>query len=225
MASESTKTIPKPEIPFNHRTIEAYSKEGLEAPRARWILGRHNKFTARFKADKGPLQIIIQQMVRQRKTVFDDKGKAVTKDFLVYSYDLKGKDWLGNEMCVSGNIEGKHLEPKFTTSISINRETGQHIETKEHAGHEEVYTIELTEKNRKKVIEDIINKSTGSTTDQIRFVARFPETALGASFHCNLYSFDQFLNSSIDELERLGRKEGGPQGNAPRLKDTKPYMG
>jgi hypothetical protein len=30
----------------------------------------------------------------------------------------------------------------------------------------------------------------------------------------------------MEELERLGRKEGGPQGNAQRpSKDKKPYMG
>jgi len=164
-------------------------------------------------------------MVRQAKVVYDKDGKAVTKDYLTYVFDVQGKDWLGNEMRVSSNIEGKYLKPKFSTKTSFNYETGEPIESREHNGTEEVYTIELTEKNRKKVIEDIINKSTGSTIDGIKWVAKFGDTVLGPSFRCNTYTYDQFINSSLDQLERLARKQGGPQGNAVKYNNPKPYMG
>ena len=32
-----------------------------------------------------------------------------------------------------------------------------------------------------------------------------------SSYRNNLFSYDQFINSSFDELERLARKEGGPK--------------
>jgi len=40
------------------------------------------------------------------------------------------------------------------------------------------------------------------------------------------YTHGQFINSSIEELGTLGRKEGGPQGtDVPyKSKDKKPYM-
>ena len=33
-----------------------------------------------------------------------------------------------------------------------------------------------------------------------------------SSYRNNLFSYDQFINSSFDELERLAGKEGEPQG-------------
>jgi len=112
-------------------------------------------------------------------------------------------------------------------STTLNPETGDHIPKKEYDGEVEEYYIELTDKTRKQLIEeDIINKSNGSTIDSIRFYGHFPNSPKCPSFHCDLYSYDQFINSSIDKLERLGRKEKGPQGNAPyQSKDKKAYRG
>jgi hypothetical protein len=214
----------KPEIPFNERTLQAFSKEGLEAPSAYGIKRRHDMFRAKYKPANGPLQVIIRQMVRQPVITIDEKGNAVKKDYLTYSFDVIAKDWLGNEMRVP-DVEGYYTKPKFHTTTRLNPETGDHIEEKRHNGSIKVYDIELTEKNRKKIIEDIINKSTGTIIDGITFYGKFPDSPLGKGFRCNLYTYDQFINSSIEELEKLGRKEGGPQGNAPyQGKDAKPYI-
>ena len=220
----ATATVTKPEIPFNERTLQAFSKEGLMAPHERGIRMRHDRFRAKYKRENGPLQVIIRQMVRQPVVTFDKKGNAAKKDFLTYSFDVIGKDWLGNEMRVP-DVEGYYTKPKFQTTTKLNPETGDHIEEKTHNGSKQEYYIELTEKNRKKVIEDIINKSTGTLIDGITFYGKFPDSPLGKGFRCNLYTYDQFINSSIEELEKLGRKEGGPQGNAPyRGKDAKTYI-
>jgi hypothetical protein len=64
--------IVKPEIPFNERSIAAFAKEGEEYPDQNGIIKRHAWFKSKFKPDKGPLQILITQMVRQAKIVFDD---------------------------------------------------------------------------------------------------------------------------------------------------------
>jgi hypothetical protein len=54
---------PKIEIPFNERTLEAFSKEGLTYSHENAIRKRHNKFRLKFKPDKGPLQVVISQMI------------------------------------------------------------------------------------------------------------------------------------------------------------------
>jgi hypothetical protein len=109
--------------------------------------------------------------------------------------------------------------------LALNPKTGDHIPIKEYDGEVEEYYIELTDKTSKQLIEDIINKSNVSTIDSITFYGHFPNSPKCPSFRCDLYSYDQFINSSIDELERLGRKEEGPQGNAPyQSKDKKAYM-
>ena len=48
-----------------------------------------------------------------------------------------------------------------------------------------------------------------------------------SSYRNNLFSYDQFINSSFDELERLAWKEGGPQGTFIPYdsKDNKGYNG
>jgi hypothetical protein len=110
--------------------------------------------------------------------------------------------------------------------MEMNYETGEHIPRKELNGSTDEYYIELTDKNRKQIIEDIINNSNGTIIDEILFYGHFTNSRLGPSFRCDKYTYDQFINSSMEELERLGRKEGGPQGNAPRpTKDVKGYHG
>jgi hypothetical protein len=219
-------SVTKPEIPFNERSLQAFSKEGLEYRHERGIKMRHDTFRAKYKPQNGPLQVIIRAMSRQPVITYDEKtGKAIKKDMLTYSYDVIGKDWLHNEMRES-DIEGVYTKPEFRTTTRLNPQTGDHIEKREHTGEKQVYYIELTDKNRKKTIEDIINKSTGTIIDGIKFYGKFPDTPLGRGFRCDLYTYDQFINSSLEELEKLGRKEGGPQGNAPRpSKESKPYLG
>lgn len=74
---------------------------------------------------------------------------------------------------------------------------------------------------------DIINKCNGTIIDKIIWYAHFPDSAKGRAFRCNLFSYEQFINSSFDELERLAWKEGGPQGTFVPYdsKDNKGYHG
>jgi len=214
-------------IDFNERSLEAFEKEGLEPPRdLLFKKAQQDKFKSKFKEEKGPLQKIINSMHRRPKVTFDRNGKAIKKDFLTYHIEYHGNDWLGNRISVFDEIQGVCKKPRMTITTTIDPETGNHVAKKQNDGVEEEYYIELTGKNRKQVIEDIINSCSGSIVDSVRFYGHFPNSPKGPSFRCDLYSYDQFINSSIEELERLGRKEGGPQGNAPySSKDKKTYMG
>jgi hypothetical protein len=134
--------------------------------------------------------------------IFDKTGKAIKKDFLTYTTEYIGHDWLGNEMRVIANIEGVVTKPRMKVTTKLDPETGNHIPKKEYDGEVEEYYIELTDKNRKQVIEDIINKSNGSTIDNIISYGHFPGSIKGPAFRCAQFTYDQFINSSLDELER-----------------------
>ena len=208
------------------RTVEAFTKENVEIPHGvQTLKARLNKFKSKFKKDQGPLQIIINTMNRRQIPTFDETGKAIKKDYLTYNVDFYGKDWLGNDMWIRRHIEGMSKKPTFNTTFKLDSETGDQIPKKELNGVEDEFYIELTDKNRKKLIQDIINNCNGSSIDQIHYYGHFNDSPDGRGFRCNLYTYDQFINSSLEELERLGRKEGGPQGNALTLKQIKSKAG
>ena len=213
----------KPEIEFNERTFEAFNKEKLDLPHG--VVAekeRNDKFKAKAKP---PIQTIIRSMHRRPIISFDESGKAVKKDFLTYTTEYSGHDWLGNEMRLfPDTAEGVYYAPKFRTTMTQDLETGDHVPKKEYDGITEEYYIELTEKNRKQIIEDIINKSNGTMIDAIKFYYHVPQSSKGGmSFRCDQYSYDQFINSSLEEMERLARTTQSPIPYSS--KDKKGYMG
>jgi hypothetical protein len=67
---------------FNEKSLEAFTKEGLDPPHdVRSEIERIAKFKARFKEEKGKLQIIIKTMNRRAIITYDKTGKAVKKEF------------------------------------------------------------------------------------------------------------------------------------------------
>lgn len=221
----STESKDSKTIEFNERTYQAFDQEKLDIPSG--VLAekaRHDKFKAKFKKEKGALQIIIKTMSRRPIISFDKTGKAVKKDVLTYTNEYKGHDWLGNPINVIDNVEGVYYKPKFRTTTTLDPETGDHIPKKQFDGMTEEFYIELTEKNRKQIIEDIINKSNGTMIDAIKFYYHVPQSSKGGmSFRCDQYTYDQFINSSLDELERLARSTQTPIPYSK--KDQKGYMG
>jgi hypothetical protein len=219
-----SKTETESKIQFNERTIEAFEKEKLDIPRVLAEKERNDKFKSKFKEEKGALQKIIKSMHRRPVITFDGKGKAVKKDVLTYVSEYHGKDWRGNDLWERGRIDGVYYKPKFRVTTTLDPETGDHIPNKVFDGMTEEYYIELTEKNRKQVIEDIINKCNGTIIDFIKFYYHVPQSSKGGmSFRCDQYTYDQFINSSLDEMERLARSTPSPIPYSS--KDKKQYMG
>jgi hypothetical protein len=220
-----TEITSKTEIQFNERTLEAFEKEELDLPHG--VVAEkemHDKFRSKFKEEKGALQIIIKSMHRRPIISFDDKGKAVKKDVLTYVSEFHGYDWLGNDLWIRDHIDGVYYKPKFRTTTTLDPETGDHIPKKEFDGMTEEYYIELTEKNRKQIIEDIINKSNGTMIDAIKFYYHVPQSSKGGmSFRCDQYDYSLFINSSLSEMERLARTTQSPIPYSK--KDMKGYMG
>ena len=121
------------------------------------------------------------------------------------------------------HIEGIYQKPKFRVTTTLDRETGDYIQDKEYDGITEEYYIELTDKNRKETIEKIINNSNGTMIENIKFYYHIPQSIKGMAFRCDQYTYDQFINSSLDELETLARATPSPLSYS--IKDKKSYMG
>ena len=158
----------------------------------------HDKFKSKFKEEKGALTNYYKSMHRRPIISFDETGKAIKKDVLTYISDFHGYDWLGNDLWIRDHIDGVYYKPKFRTTMTQDLETGEHVPKKEYDGITEEYFIELTEKNRKQIIEDIINKSNGTMIDNIKFYYHVPQSSKGGmSFRCDQYTYDQFINSRL----------------------------
>jgi hypothetical protein len=160
----STETKTEPKVEFNERTFEAFEKEKLDIPHG--IVAdkeRYDKFRSKFKEEKGKLQKIIKSMHRRPIISYDQgTGKAIKKDVLSYVSEYHGYDWLGNDLWIRDHVDGIFYKPKFRINTTLDPETGDHKPNKVFDGMTEEYYIELTEKNRKQVIEDIVNKSNGT---------------------------------------------------------------
>jgi hypothetical protein len=93
MSTETeAKTKPKTGIQFNfnEKTLEAFTKEGLDLPHdVRFEMEMISKFKA--KANP-PIQIIIKTMNRRSVVTYDKDGKAIRKEYLTYRAEYHSKD-------------------------------------------------------------------------------------------------------------------------------------
>lgn len=101
-------------------------------------------------------------MHRRPIVTFDETGKAIRKDYLTYDTEFHVEDWPGNDLVIRENIVVVFKKPMMKVTTTLGPETGDHIRKKEYGGDIQEYYIELTDKNRNQVIQDIINKSNGS---------------------------------------------------------------
>lgn len=207
---------------YQKKTLDAFGKENLEIPyevRSQKIFV--DDFLRKVKEDKQPIQKIITHMKRRPVVVRDKTGKAEKKDFLEVNSHLLGKDWKDNDLRAEYN-EGYHYEPIInTTTGDRDPESGDFSMEKVHQGNKKIYDIPL-DNNRKKIIEDIINNATGTYRDEIKFNYEVPDSSKGMGFRCGIYTYDQFINSSLDELENLARTTPSPFAHS--AKDKKDYM-
>ena len=179
-------------------------------------------FLSKAKEDKAPLQKIIMTMKRI-PIVVRENGIATQKDFLEINSQLYSKDWKGDDLWIREFVQGYHYEPEFSTTTKQDFETGDLIADKQHQGNKKVHDIELTDKNRKEIVETIINDATGTFKDEIKFYYEVPTRGNAMGFRCGIYTYDQFINSSLDEMERLARTT--PSHLDHSKKDTKGYHG
>jgi hypothetical protein len=229
---DKPKPKPKPESPlltelkqYQNKTIELFTKEGLQLPQD--IAGQKmyvEDFVRKVKEEKAPIQKIITTMKRIPKVVRDEKtGQARKIDVLEVHSELRGVDWKGNPLRVIDYYDGFYYQPVFqTVTKGRDDDTGELILEKQPMGINKIHDIVLTDKNRRQIIDKIINNATGTYRDEILFYYQVPSSVKGSGHRDGNYTYDQFINSSPEEMENLAWSRPLP---LHANKDRKGYMG
>ena len=149
--SNNPLDIPKKpvvKIDFNNRGYESYIKGGFPDHIPRSIYGprdRMQKFLSKVDLRKGPLERTVRMIVRLKFPDWNDP-KHTRKEWVYYTEDWTGKDWLG----IPINPFGDHVEGKYTECVTrpvLDERTGEHMNNALH-GSRECYYIPFTKKCR-----------------------------------------------------------------------------
>lgn len=210
------KSKPEPKIEYNDRSYQSYIKNGfadfiphrIEAPR-----NRIQKFLNEVDIRKGPIERTVTTMVRL-KAIDWNSPKKERKEWIYYTEDWNGVNWLGIPRKVCENVEGKYNE--VITRPKLDERTGEHIDNI-FSGTREVFYIPFT----KAKVDEIIKNSVGSDKSNIRFVVKFASEdgndTIAMSVR-NQFSYEVFVNATWDKLYEW---QYWPKGDAnrPVLKD------
>lgn len=150
---------------------------------------------------------VVTHMARQLVSTRDDKGKPTKKEYLTYQGYYEIKDFRG--VPYDADLEvGKYQKPKIVVNSGrrFNPETGEPIGPEfMFSGRETIYTIEVpkSKTERKKLIDEIIGDN---EPESIKYYFKsFDEL----SRRDPTFSYDDFVNCSIEELRKLSYQGGG----------------
>ena len=151
---------------------------------------------------------IITTMSRQLVPTKDDKGRTIKKEYLTYSGYFSGITHRGEEYHANFEI-GRYKKPRIVPNgnIRYDPKTGDPIgNEKSLSGVETVYEIEVpkSKTERKKLIDEIIGDN---FPEEIRYYFNNEDEPMGRSD--STFSYDDFVNYSIDELRNVSFKGGG----------------
>ena len=151
---------------------------------------------------------IITTMSRQLVTTKDDKGKTTRKEYLTYSGYYRGTTHKGEEYHANFEI-GRYQKPKIVHNgnITYDPKTGDPIgNEKILSGVEIIYDLEIpkSKTERKKLVDEIIGDN---LPENILYYFNNEDEPMGRSD--STFSYDDFVNYSIDELRNLSFKGGG----------------
>lgn len=151
---------------------------------------------------------IVTHMARQLVSERDDKGRPTKKEYLTYQGYYRGTTRKGEPYDASYEI-GRYQRPRIVHNgnITYNPKTGEPIGSEKIlSGSDLVYTIEVpkSKTERKKLIDEIIGND--NFTEEIKYYYKnFDELARRDS----TFSYDDFVNCSIEELRKLSFQGGG----------------
>ncbi len=154
---------------------------------------------------------IITTISRQLVTLKDDKGRPLKKEYLTYSGYYSGTTYKGEVYDAEFEI-GKFKRPKIVlnSNITYDPKTGEPIgNEKILAGQETIYELELpkAKESRKKFIDSIIGEDTHP--DNIQYYYKELEHNNSIQKRDATFSYDDFVNCSIEELRDMSAKGGG----------------
>ncbi len=227
-------------IEINERTItaykEEYAKKGLvpesekDYPQEDFHLVKKAKaFDALVDPSQG-IRKVIESIIRQPVTIFNKQGKPEVIDALYYNGYWYGKDKRDNDLGAPFR-EGYFKKPNLSftyrdPSNPYDPKTGERRGTYKVVGYTFEHYIFLSEdkKQRRKQLEEIIEKATGTSTatlsSQNRLSYRNPSPDNGLSgTHGGSFNWDQFCDLSIEELGECQNKNYYSEKSSGILKD------
>ena len=217
-------TEEKPQLKFNYSTesYDSYVKEGL-APPDPWK--RPDKLELRFLSQvdlsKGKIKVEITRMIRLQAQNYSTGDKREFKEYLLWESNWYAKNWLENDLVVSGHIEGKYVQQTLKlVNPHPDPSTGQTAAYYEKGAPRVVHTIPFTSTTVDKLLKgehpfgpDSINIT---NPNSVVYYGKFDNTidsSLGVpSFRCGLYSYEQFITPEWKAFVELALREGGPPG-------------
>lgn len=217
------------------KTREVFRSKGLEVtkyteyPREDYYLVRkQHRFDSVVDPSKG-IRKIIESMVRQPITVFNKQGKAEVKDALYYRGYWRGIDKFGTDIGAPF-FEGAYKIPRLVFSFvdpahPFDSATGEKRGRYTTSGYTFEHYIFLTEdkKERRKQLEDIVQKATGTYTGNLErghlhYRNPSPDNSHSGS-HGGGFTWNQFCDLSIEELGECQNKRYYKEKSTGILKD------
>jgi hypothetical protein len=214
-------------IEINERSItatrEEFAKKGLvvtneyEYPIEEFLMIAKQKEFDRLADPKQGIKKVIGSMIRQPVTIFNKQGKPEIKDALYYSGNYHGVDKRGSDLPSAEFREGLYFKPKLTFSYTdaanpYDSKTGERRGEYKVGNFEHQYYIYLPEdkKERRKILEDIINKSPGTytgnlATGHLHYRNPSPNNDRSGA-HGGSFSWDLFCDLNIQQLGELQNK-------------------
>jgi len=180
-------------------------------------LKRLRKLDVIVKPDKGPIQKVITALSRQIIRQPDEKGRLVPKECLTVMGEFKGIDFADMEVGMTF-YEGWNKKPimgkVYKTSKRFDSESGEDLGKVDVRGltYEYFYELPKDAGKRKKYIDSIIEQAYGTFPENIQYYYKEigpGNSPLGGAKRDNTFSYDDFVNCSIEEMRNLSARGGG----------------
>lgn len=165
------------------------------------------RFRRAISKSKGESKKVVTSMHRQLVSTKDDKNRPVKKEYLTWNGYYEVKDHRG--VPYHANLEvGKYDKPKVVANPSrkYNPDTGEPMGPEFiFAGQETIYTIEVpkSKTERKRLIDEIIGDN---FPEEIKYYFKSHDEL---SRRDPTFSYDDFVNCSIEEMRKLSHQGGG----------------
>ena len=208
---EEAEEIKEIDFPFNDKIFESYKKHGLKAPESIEFSQEKvflNLVDTDEKKGNGPIERVLTRVVRTKERDWSTGRNVTFKEWIWYTENWFGNNWMGEKIApVTEHLEGVYQEQEVETTRDRDMRTGRLLEAKTtRTGEHSVYYIPFTKEKVKEIVGD-------RDPAGIVFTIKFPGNVSGDRGIRNNFTYEQFLNMSLEEAFKLNSKQGGPAMN------------
>jgi hypothetical protein len=186
-----------------------YSKDSEDFPNSEINqLERLKELSAK---GNGKMDIVVTRISRQSVRTVDEKGKPVNKEFLVYGGEVRIATYDGVPYSQEFEV-GRYTKPNVVSNPDqlYDQKTRQPLRPEKIlSGQKMVFDLELTDKTRKKIVDEIIGIGENNYAENIQFY--YNELGIGnhEQKSDNTFNYSDFVNCSLQELKTMSSKGGG----------------